>query len=250
MLIFSLMTQLVWAEDANSLMQSLQTQQNWTVATQDISLQIHNGKKSKEYQMVTQMRREEDTLYCHARFTSPASVANTQVVWIDRQSDTDTMWLYLPALKRITTLKDKSQSRAFMGSDFDFNDFVLMGLPQTHTIRESTDTVWLIESTPLSKDATPYTKWHTTLSKSSKTPSKIQLFDSSGIVKELKIESVNADGLPIKSTMHTLSDTSSVSSVSSTSSTTLEVHKWDTQTDVPLTHFTKEYLLSSPSQSE
>ncbi len=241
MLIFTLLTQPVWAEDATSIMQSLQTQQDWTVATQELSLEIQNGKKSKEYQMVTQMRREEDILYCHARFISPASVANTQVVWIDRSTEADTMWLYLPALKRITTLNDKSQSRAFMGSDFDFNDFVLMGLPQTHTIQESTDTTWLIESVPISKDATPYTKWHTTLSKTSKTPSKVQLFNGSGIVKELTIEKVNVDGVPTKSTMRTLSDTSS---------TTLEVHKWDTQTDIPLAHFTKEYLLSSAPQSE
>ena len=126
----------VWADNAESIMQSIEDKQQWTVATQTLSLTIQKGKssKEKEYSMQTQMRRESDAIYCHARFTSPNNVRNTQIVWIDRTTGTDDMWLYLPAIKRVTTLNDKNQSRAFMGSDFEFNDFLLMSLPQTHTL--------------------------------------------------------------------------------------------------------------------
>ena len=127
--ILSLLLMLIpttWAEDADSIMKSLESKQQWTTATQTLSLTIQKEctSKEKQYTMQTQMRRETDAIYCHARFTSPKNVSNTQIIWIDRTTGTDDMWLYLPALKRVTTLNDKNQSRAFMGSDFEFNDFL------------------------------------------------------------------------------------------------------------------------------
>lgn len=227
-----------WAEDANSIMKSIEDKQHWTVSTQTLSLTITNGKsgKEKQYHMQTQMRKESDALYCHARFTSPKPVANTQIVWIDRTEDTDDMWLYLPALKRITTLNDKNQSRAFMGSDFEFNDLLLMSLPQTHTMISETDATWIIESTPAKDVQTPYTKWVSTVDKTTRAPQKVALYHQDTQLKELSVLEVNADGIPIKSRMRNLQ---------TKSNTLLEIHNWDTKTDIPLSHFTKEHLISS-----
>ena len=232
-----------WAEDADSIMKSIENKQQWTVATQTLSLTIQKGSsnKEKQYTMQTQMRREPDAMYCHARFTKPKSVVNTQIVWIDRTVGTDDMWLYLPALKRITTLNDKNQSRAFMGSDFEFNDFLLMSLQQNHVLLEETSALWIIKSTPTNSDQTPYTSWVSRVDKQTRTPLEIQFFINETKVKDLKILEVNPEGVPTKSRMTNLK---------TGSTTLLEIHEIDTQSAIPLSHFTKEHLTSSSSTLE
>lgn len=231
------------AEDANTIMQSIENKQSWTMATQTLSLTITGGKsgKKKQYHMQTQMRKTSDALYCHARFTSPKPVSNTQIVWIDRTEGTDDMWLYLPAIKRVTTLNDNNQSRAFMGSDFEFNDLLLMSLPQTHTMLKENETTWIIESTPAKDAQVPYTKWISTIDKRTNAPVTVALYQQETQLKELTVLEVNADGMPKISRMTNLQ---------TNSSTLLEIHSWDTKTDIPLSHFTKEHLLSSSSTPE
>ena len=232
-----------WAEDANSIMKSIENKQQWTVATQTLSLTIQKSPSNKEtqYTMQTQMRREADAIYCHARFTKPKSVGNTQIVWIDRTVGTDDMWLYLPALKRVTTLNDKNQSRAFMGSDFEFNDFLLMSLSQEHALLEDTSATWVIKSTPTNSDQTPYTSWISSVDKQTRTPVEIQFFIHENNVKDLKILEVNPEGIPTKSRMTNLE---------TGSTTLLEIHSIDTQSAIPLSHFTKEHLISGSSTLE
>ena len=225
------------ADDADRIMKSIESKQQWTVATQTLSLTIQktSSSKEKEYKMETQMRREPDAMYCHARFISPKNVSNTQIIWIDRESDTDDMWLYLPALKKITTLNEKNQSRAFMGSDFELNDFLLMSLPQAHTLLKNNVDSWIIQSTPQNLDQTPYTKWVSTIDKRSNTPTHVVFYTNEKKVKELTILEVNQEGLPIKSKM---------SNLESGSTTLLEIHSLDTQSAIPLTTFSKAYLTS------
>ena len=106
---------------------------------------------------------------------------------------------YLPALKRVTTLNDKNQSRAFMGSDFEFNDFLLMSLPQTHLQLEDTPSKWVIQSTPVNQDQTPYTKWVSTIDKKTSNPTQIDFYTNDKKVKELRILTVNSEGILSKS---------------------------------------------------
>ena len=232
-----------WAEDANSIMKSIEDKQQWTVAKQTLSLTIQKGTSTKEklYTMQTQMRREPEAIYCHARFMTPKNVRNTQIVWIDRTIGTDDMWLYLPTLKRVTSLNDKNQSRAFMGSDFEFNDFLLMSLAQTHTLLEDTPSTWIIASTPQNGDQTPYTKWVSTIDKKTHAPIEIDFFTNETKVKVLKILAVNSEGVPTKSRMTNLT---------TGSTTVLEIHSMDTQSEIPLSHFTKEHLVSEPTPLE
>ena len=232
-----------WAEDVASIMKSLEAKQQWTAATQTLSLTIQKGPTSKEkqYTMQTQMRRETDAIYCHARFTSPKTVRNTQIVWIDRIAGSDDMWLYLPALKRVTTLNDKNQSRAFMGSDFEFNDFLLLSLSQQHVLLEETPSTWVIKSTPDDSVQTPYTEWISTIDKQTRAPVGVLFFTNETKVKELKVLEVNAEGIPTKSRMTNLT---------TGSNTTLEIHSLDTTSEVPLSHFTKEHLISGSSTLE
>jgi len=232
-----------WADTtytADEIMQSVASKQQWRMVQQDLSLTINDGKKTKQYRMKTEMRQEEDAFYCHARFVSPKNVSNTQIVWIDRANKDDSMWLYLPALKRITTLNDNNRSRAFMGSDFEFNDFLLMNLPQSHTIQKETPTTWIIESTPNASVSSPYNKWVSTVDKATKSPSTIHLFTGDILIKELTIQQIDDNGIPKKSTMKNLR---------TGSQTTLELHTFDNQSEIPMSHFTKEYLLQPISET-
>ena len=245
MILLSLsMIAISWAESSNradDIMKSIASKQQWTMVQQELSLTIHDGKKIKEYRIKTEMRQESDAFYCHTRFISPQNVSNTQIVWIDRVTEDDSMWLYLPALKRITTLNDKNRSRAFMGSDFEFNDFLLLNLPQEHRLESETPTTWVIQSTPNPSVNTPYNKWVSTVEKSTGSPSTIQLFTNDTPVKELTIQTVDANGLPKQSTMKNLT---------TGSQTILEIHTFDNHSEIPLDHFTKEYLLQSISQTD
>lgn len=123
-----------------------------------------------------------------------------------------------------------------MGSDFEFHDFLLMNTPQTHRLVQETDTQWIIESIPQQEKGTVYSKWITTVEKKTQFPQQIQLFQEDTQIKELTVLTTDANGLPTKSMMRNLQ---------TQSQTTIEVHSWDTKTEIPLDHFSQEYLLSS-----
>ena len=69
-LLFSL-TSNSWADDASRIMKSIE---DTAVDCSDANTFIDHSKKRsskvKQYSMQTQMRRESDAIYCHARFTS------------------------------------------------------------------------------------------------------------------------------------------------------------------------------------
>ncbi|MCC1498330.1 outer membrane lipoprotein-sorting protein [Alcanivorax sp. 1008] len=55
-------------------------------------------------------------------FDTPADVRGTALLSWSHADRDDDQWLYLPALKRVKTIASRSQSGAFMGSEFAFED--------------------------------------------------------------------------------------------------------------------------------
>ena len=116
-----------------------------------------------------------------------------------------------------------------------------MSLSQQHVLLEDTPSTWVIQSTPDDSVQTPYTKWISTINKQTRAPVDVQFFTHEKKVKELKVLEVNAEGIPTKSRMTNLT---------TGSNTTLEIHSLDTTSEIPLSHFTKEHLISGSSTLE
>ena len=51
--------------------------------------------------------KDDETLHSYTRFTSPADIKNTQLLFVDRPQQEDPQLLYLPALKRIQRISHK-----------------------------------------------------------------------------------------------------------------------------------------------
>ncbi len=55
-------------------------------------------------------------------FDRPADVKGTAFLVHSHKDKPDRQWLYLPALKRVKTIKSSNQSGSFMGSEFSYED--------------------------------------------------------------------------------------------------------------------------------
>ncbi len=225
-----------FAESPIDILNQMAEQQQWSVNTQEMTLTIDGQNNYIIYKMRTQMTMNDDGLYAHAQFLSPSEVENTQITWIDRTEGEDEMWLFLPALGRVTILKDSNRNRAFMGSDFQFEDFALFTIPQKQVVISETDSQWQIVCTPSSMN-TPYNRWVISLSKKTRQPLGVELFVDDILTKKLHFpDRPLINNAPSEMIMHTLVNGSK---------TTLVIRSMDTVTPIPSTVFTKEYLLRS-----
>ena len=56
------------------------------------------------------------------RFLSPADVQGTGVLVFDYETQSDDVWIYLPALRKTRRIVSSQKSQSFMGSEFTYGD--------------------------------------------------------------------------------------------------------------------------------
>lgn len=224
--------------ETHPILEAIQQSQQWSDQTQQIQMVITGKRTPKEYNLITHLKRTPETLYAHAQFLQPSTVQNTQIIIVNHNDAADEMWLFLPALNRVTVLKDDNRQRAFMGSDFAFDDFLLWDIPQTHTILSETSDALTVSIQPTDKTQISYSKWDVTIDKLNMQASEILFYKGSEPHKKMTM-SRYSNGYPHHLVMTNLQDAST---------TTIDIQSMDINTQIPLSTFSKDALLPSKEQ--
>ena len=97
------------------------------------------------------------------RFSTPADIAGTTFLSWENEGSDDTQYLYLPALKRARRIVSSQKTLRFVNTDYTYED-MQRRLPQedTHRLLREEEYIgrrcFVIESIPVSKDNSQYTK--------------------------------------------------------------------------------------------
>ena len=165
-----------------------------------MTLFAKNGAQ-KERSMQIYLQKDEDTLRSYTRFTAPADIKGTQLLFVDRPKQDDPQLLYLPALRRVQRISGRKKKGSFMGSDFQFSDLELsLSGTETHTLLSEDEQNWIIQSQdPQNKQ---YKHWITTISKTDYLPNKVEYYAKNGThIKTLSIaETMSVDNQIIPKT--------------------------------------------------
>ena len=108
----TLLLQVAFALTPTEIIQQSIEKQKLNNSIQTIEMQIISKKGSvRTRRFSLTIRRDDDTLRSFTRFLSPADVAGTSLVMIDRPNQNDPQLLYLPALKRVQRIAGKARKR-------------------------------------------------------------------------------------------------------------------------------------------
>jgi outer membrane lipoprotein-sorting protein len=92
------------------------------------------------------------------RFTAPAEVRDEAILFLERDRDTNDVFLYLPTYKKVRRVESQSQSGSYMGTAFSYSDIANPHSEDyTHKLLrrepcpgEAAASCWVIESIPAS----------------------------------------------------------------------------------------------------
>ena len=115
------------------------------------------------------------------KFYEPASVRGTALLSETLDKETHpSQWIYLPAFRSIKRLSSEEQNKSFVGSDFTNGDVAGRKVERDrHVIKEKTDKVAIIESTPTKSDD-DYTKLEVHVLLSVMVPARIVFYGKGG----------------------------------------------------------------------
>lgn len=147
------------------------------------------------------------------RFKKPADVDGTGLLTMDHIGDDSDQWLYLPALDKIRRISSKRKGGRFVGSDFFYEDLTDREVNMDHHKLIGQDKVGgadctLLESTPIEKSNSVYTKRVACIHPRLKIPLRIDFYQKKdNPVKRLqarKIKKVQGYWTIFESTMYNL----------------------------------------------
>jgi len=136
------------------------------------------------------------------RFRSPAEVAGTAFLLVQRGNQADEQYVYLPALRRVRRILGRERQGSFMGSDVSYSDLERRDASAGVYSQRSDETVgghacYVIESTPKQgrEGDHPYGRVVMWIRKSDHVALRMQFFDARGRhVKSLFARRVAAVG--------------------------------------------------------
>jgi len=147
------------------------------------------------------------------RFIKPADVDGTGLLTMDHIGDDSDQWLYLPALDKIRRISSKRKGGRFVGSDFFYEDLTDREVDMDHHKLIGKDKVGgaeciLLESTPVKKSNSVYTKRVACIHPRLKIPLRIDFYQKKDKpVKRLqarKIKKIQGYWTIFESTMYNL----------------------------------------------
>ena len=113
---------------------------------------------------------------------SNASIAKTRFLQVENEiGKDDDKWIFLPALGRVRRISSSDKTSSFVGSDFTYGDM------ETREVSEDTHKLlkeekygkydcYVVESVPVEKDDSQYSKRVTWVTKDSYVPVKAELY--------------------------------------------------------------------------
>ena len=116
-------------------------------------------------------------------FSRPADVRNTVFVVKKHVGGDDDRWLYLPGLDLVKRIAAGDKRTSFVGSHFFYEDVSGRGVDEdTHTLDETTDRYYVMDSVPKDKGAVEFASWRAWIDKKTFVPMKMEYVDESGQV--------------------------------------------------------------------
>ena len=115
-------------------------------------------------------------------FDTPPDVKGTAFLTHTHKAGDDNQWLYLPALKRVKRISSRNKSGSFMGSEFAYEDISSQEV-EKYTYKWIRDEVYedrecfVVESYPVDKKNSGYTRQVTWIDKSDYRALKIDFYD-------------------------------------------------------------------------
>ncbi len=167
----------------------------------DVKMTITDGKggtREREFTILRMNAKGEDQNF-YVYFKAPADVRKmAYLVWKHVGKDDD-RWLWLPALNLKKRIAPGDKRTSFVGSDFLYEDVSGRGTEEdTHELVETTDTEYVLKSTPKDPDSVEFSHYTIRIDKTTFLPRKAEYFDKNGKlyrrVEALKTEVV--DGHP------------------------------------------------------
>lgn len=132
-------------------------------------------------------------------FSRPADIRGT-VFRVEKQvGRDDDRWLYLPALDLVKRIAAGDKRTSFVGSHFFYEDISGRALEEdNHTLIETTDEHYLIESTPKDPDTVEFASFRTWIDRETMLPMRSEYARASGeVYRRMEVTEVETiDGYP------------------------------------------------------
>jgi hypothetical protein len=122
----------------------------------DVTLSIKEKNGSERRRDISMFSKTyQDVEKRFIKFLAPPDVKGTAMLIFDNKNSPDDMWIYLPALKRTRRISTSEKGKSFMSSEFthaDMSSPAVADFRDTHLEGSGKDGIWIIESTPISKE--------------------------------------------------------------------------------------------------
>ncbi len=175
-------------------------------------------------------------------FSQPADVKNTAfMVWKQTHRDDD-RWLYLPALDLVKRIAASDERTSFVGSHFFYEDVSGRGPTEDeHTLVETTDVYYVLDSTPKDASAVEFSKYRNYIHKETFIPVQTEYYDGQGEVyrtyRAAKVEEIEGNPTVV---------VSEISDERMGGKTTLSYSSVDYDLGLPEDIYTERYLRTPP----
>lgn len=146
----------------------------------------------------------DQNMYVH--FSRPADVNNTAFLVWKKPKAKDDRWIYLPALDAVRRIAASDERTSFVGSHFFYEDMSGRSpYEDKHTLIETTNDLYVLESEPKSKRGVEFAKYRTYVHKGTFLPTKVDYYNGNGQVyrtyEALKVSTVQGVPTVVKARM-------------------------------------------------
>ncbi|MBR5095871.1 MAG: outer membrane lipoprotein-sorting protein, partial [Treponema sp.] len=165
-----------------------------------ISFQFYdkNGKLERDLLVDQYGRNRSDLIETVFSFIADADIKNTRLLQAEKKGKQDDKWIFLPSVGTARRVASAERQKSFVGSEFAYDDMslrhadldthVMVNENVTKKVGSATYTCWQIESTPIKKADSGYSKRVQFIDKKTYLPVSVEYFDKKGAL--LKICSV------------------------------------------------------------
>lgn len=114
-------------------------------------------------------------------FSQPSDVRGTVFLVRKHVGDDDDRWLYLPGLDLVKRISAGDKRTSFVGAHYFYEDVSGRGPDEdTHELRETTDTAYVLDHTPKNPAQVEFARYRTWIDRQSFLPMKIEYTNDAG----------------------------------------------------------------------
>lgn len=170
---------------------------------ENVTLFKADGRKQMELVLIAHQKGNDKRLMV---FLSPAEVKGVGFLALTE----NTMYIYMPAFRKIRRIASHIKNEGFMGTDFSYEDLAKTKYSDDYSAKLENEEKnnYVLELTPKEGADVGYSKLRMWVDKKIFVPSKVEFFSRSGVlIKRMtneNIEKIDGYWVPLKVTMVTL----------------------------------------------